>query len=123
MVQLVEDFGPIGFETLAVEVSDLPHPVEEPDLTGVTQDKTSMLTLLRVLDRANGHVYGPTTSADSDDIRALMGEMGMQDLGDVDDVQERWIDRRGEYDEAEREAWKREGEMRAAADARQGREG
>ncbi len=74
-----------------------------------------MMKLLRVLDRVTGYVFIPNSSSTgTTDTHALFSSaMGMhQDLGDVDDVQERWIDRREEYDELEKEAWKREVEMR-----------
>jgi hypothetical protein len=35
-------------------------------------------------------------------------------LGDVDDVQERWLDNKEVWDAKEKEEWKKEGEMRAA---------
>ncbi|KZO92026.1 hypothetical protein CALVIDRAFT_504954 [Calocera viscosa TUFC12733] len=108
---LVEDFGLVGFETLAVE------------------DKASMLRLLRVVDNATGYVFAPppgareatpaaplareaqrrsTTGPNTDALfssafSALPG-------GDVRDVQERWVDAREEWDEWEREQWAKEGE-------------
>lgn len=78
-----------------------------------------MMKLLRVLDRVTGYVFIPNSSTTrTANTHALFSSaMGLhdQDLGDVDDVQERWIDRRDEYDELETEGWRREGEMRANA--------
>jgi hypothetical protein len=85
----------------------------------------SMMKLLKVLDRVTGYVYVPNaTSTHTANTHALFSSaMGIreEDLGDVDDVQERWIDRKEEYDEIERESWKREswkreGETRAETD-------
>lgn len=87
-----------------------------------------MMKLLKVLDRVTGYVYVPNaTSTHTANTHALFSSaMGIreEDLGDVDDVQEfqeRWIDRKEEYDEIERESWKREswkreGETRAETD-------
>ena len=76
-----------------------------------------MMKLLRVLDKVTGHVFVPGSSLAQ---RSVIGDersdgMGMRDLdlGDVDDVQDRWVDRRDEFDEMETDAWRREGEMRA----------
>lgn len=93
IISLVEDFGMVGFETLAVE------------------DKRSMATLLRAVDRAGGHVFGGTEGAN-----ATVWEMSMREGAttmDARDVQERWVDRREEFDEMERKEWEEEG--RAAA--------
>jgi len=97
MVEVIEEFGMVSFETLAVE------------------DKTSMLRLVRTVDRMTGYVYVPTSNPSAPNSMALLSSaLRTEDLGDIDDVQERWIDRRDEYDELENEEWKREGEMRAA---------
>ena len=78
-----------------------------------------MMKLLRVLDRVTGYVFLPNpTSTNTIDSHAIFSSaigMGDQELGDVDAVQERWIDRREDYDDLETEAWKREGVMRAQA--------
>ena len=106
---LVEDFGLVGFETLAVE------------------DKESMLHLMRTVDRATGYVYvtpssgaPPGTVIDDGASRsqrpnqyALFSTSAGPLSGprsDVRDVQERWIDAREEYDAFERREWRKEGE-------------
>ena len=81
MVELIDQYGLVGFETLAVE------------------DKTSMMRLLRIVDKAVGYA-GPGVSGDGW-------------LGDVEDVQDRWGDGKSEWDEAEREVWREEGAERA----------
>jgi hypothetical protein len=87
-VELVEDFALVGFETLAVE------------------DKKSMMTLLRAIDRAGGFAMGGIEGAND-----TVWQMAMRENGatmDARDVQERWLDRRDELDEEERKAWEDE---------------
>jgi len=88
IVELVEDFALVGFETLAVE------------------DKKSMMTLLRAIDRAGGFALGGIEGAND-----TVWQMAMRENGvtiDARDVQERWLDRRDELDEEERKAWEEE---------------
>jgi len=88
IVELVEDFALVGFETLAVE------------------DKKSMMTLLRAIDRAGGFAMGGIEGAND-----TVWQMAMRENGatmDARDVQERWLDRRDELDEEERKAWEDE---------------
>jgi hypothetical protein len=88
IVELVEDFALVGFETLAVE------------------DKKSMMTLLRAIDRAGGYALGGIEGANE-----TVWQMAMRSDGvtmDARDVQERWLDRREELDEEERKAWAEE---------------
>jgi hypothetical protein len=88
IVELVEDFALVGFETLAVE------------------DKRSMMTLLRAIDRAGGYAFGGVEGAND-----TVWQMAMRSEGvtmDARDVQERWLDRRDELDEEERRAWAEE---------------
>lgn len=98
IVELVEDFALVGFETLAVE------------------DKKSMMTLLRAIDRAGGYAMGGIEGANE-----TVWQMAMrQDAVTMDarDVQERWLDRRDELDEEERKAWAEESkEMRDPPEA------
>lgn len=79
ITQLVEDFGLVGFETLAVE------------------DKRSMMHLLQVIDRAGGYAFGGAEGANDTVWQVAMRE-GTSTM-DIKDVQERWIDRKEEYDE------------------------
>jgi hypothetical protein len=90
IVELVQDFALVGFETLAVE------------------DKKSMASLLKAIDRASGYAFGTKDGAANDSV----WQVAMQNSGvtmDVRDVQERWIDRREEMDKMEREGWQEEG--------------
>ncbi|KAI4089027.1 MAG: hypothetical protein LQ348_002742 [Seirophora lacunosa] len=91
VVELVEDFGLVAFETLAVE------------------DKKSMMTLLQAIDRAGGYAFGGAEGA-NDTVWQVAVRDGLRGMS-VRDVQERWIDRKEEYDELERR--KIEEEMKA----------
>lgn len=82
IVELVEDFGLVSFETLAVE------------------DKKSMMKLLQAIDRAGGYVFGGAEGANDTVWQVAMRE-GMTTM-DIRDVQERWLDAKDEYDEMER---------------------
>lgn len=101
LIQLVEDFGLVGFETLAVE------------------DRASMASFLRAVDRANGWVFAGARGTDETgrtlDDEASIWAQAMSDHWagkmEVRDVQERWIDRREEYDELEKKAWQEEAKM------------
>jgi GPN-loop GTPase len=90
IVDLIEDFALVGFEPLAVE------------------DRVSMTTLLHAIDRAGGYAFGGSGGA-NDTVWQVAAREGATTI-DVRDVQERWIDRREEFDAVEREAWKREAE-------------
>lgn len=81
IVQLVEDFGLVGFETLAVE------------------DKRSMMHLLQVIDRAGGYAFGGAEGANDTVWQVAMRE-GVTTM-DVKDVQERWLDAKDQFDEKE----------------------
>ena len=82
IAELVEDFGLVSFETLAVE------------------DKRSMMTLLQAIDRAGGYAFGGAEGANDTVWQVAMRE-GFKGM-DIGDVQERWIDRKEEFDEKER---------------------
>ncbi|KAL9000105.1 MAG: hypothetical protein Q9169_001180 [Polycauliona sp. 2 TL-2023] len=88
VIELVEDFGLVGFETLAVE------------------DKKSMMTLLHSIDRAGGYAFGGAEGA-NDTVWQVAVRDGMRMLN-IRDVQERWIDRKEEFDEMERQQLKEE---------------
>lgn len=104
LIGLIEDFGLVGFETLAVE------------------DRQSMASLLRAIDRASGHVFAGARVTDEqgrtlDDEASIWAQaMSQQWAGrmDVRDVQERWIDRKDEFDAIERKAWEDEARMAGA---------
>ncbi|KAE9371278.1 ATP-binding domain 1 family member B [Stipitochalara longipes BDJ] len=101
IVELVESFGLVGFETLAVE------------------DKRSMMHLLQVIDRAGGYAFGGAEGANDTVWQVAMRE-GVTTM-DVKDVQERWLDAKDEYDEKENVEWAEQAKIRdeaqAAADA------
>lgn len=82
IVELVESFGLVGFETLAVE------------------DKKSMMHLLQVIDRAGGYAFGGAEGANDTVWQVAMRE-GVTTM-DIKDVQERWLDAKDAYDEEER---------------------
>lgn len=102
LISLVEDFGLLGFETLAVE------------------DRASMASLLKAIDRASGYVFTGARGADesgrtvSDEASIWAQAMSEQWTGKMEarDVQERWIERKDEFDEEERKGF--EAEARAA---------
>ena len=82
IVNLVEEFGLVGFETLAVE------------------DKKSMISLLQTIDRASGYAFGGPAGA-NDTIWQVAVREGLGTMH-VRDVQERWLDAKDEWDEKER---------------------
>ncbi|KAJ2905411.1 putative atp-binding domain 1 family member b [Zalerion maritima] len=81
--ELVESFGLVNYEVLAVE------------------NKKSMMHLLQVIDRANGYVFGSAEGA-NDSIWQVAMRNGPGNM-DVPDIQERWVDLKDEYDAKERE--------------------
>lgn len=104
MCELIEDFGLVGFETLAVE------------------DKASMMKLVRLVDKVTGYIFLPAAGdAVQDNMHALFssaaGAMPGDPYADISDVQERWGDRRAEFDAAQDEQWEREWLARKNAEA------
>jgi hypothetical protein len=114
IISLIEDFGLVGFETLAVE------------------DKNSMLNLTRLIDKSTGYIFIPqptvagtvevptnVTPSARPNTYALFSTASGPTRGpgsDVRDVQERWIDAKDAYDAFERQQWRKEGEaFRASA--------
>jgi hypothetical protein len=84
IAKMIESYGLVRYEVLAVE------------------NKKSMMYLLRVIDRAGGYVFGGAEGAnDTVWSVAMRNETSMMD---VQDIQERWIDHKDEYDRLEREA-------------------
>lgn len=92
IINLVEEFGLVGYETLAVE------------------DKKSMMSLLQTIDRAGGYAFGGAEGA-NDSVWQVAVREGMGQLN-IRDVQERWIDNREEWDEKERREWEEEQKRR-----------
>ncbi len=94
VIELVEDFGLVSFETLAVE------------------DKKSMMTLLQAIDRAGGYAFGSAEGANDTVWQVAMRE-GFGKMS-VQDVQERWVDYREEWDEKERKELEEEARANGA---------
>lgn len=95
IIDLVEEFGLVAFETLAVE------------------DKKSMMNLLTAIDRASGYAFGPAEGANDTIWQVAMRE-GMGSM-DVRDVQERWLDSKDDYDDLERQELEDEARMHEEA--------
>jgi len=93
IIDLVDDFGLVGFETLAVE------------------DRQSMMQLLRTVDRAGGYAFGASEGANESVWQVAVREGGAAGTMEVRDIEERWVDRRAEFDEIERKQWAEEGRV------------
>jgi len=91
ILELVEEYGLVGFETLAVE------------------DRQSMIQLLRAIDRAGGYAFGAAEGADQSVWQVAVRDGGISGKMEVRDIEDRWIDRREEFDEQERKMWEEEG--------------
>ncbi|KAF2863781.1 hypothetical protein K470DRAFT_209856 [Piedraia hortae CBS 480.64] len=106
LISLIEDAGLLGFETLAVE------------------DKASMASLVKAIDRASGYALAGARATDEfgrtlqDETSVWAQAMSDHWAGklDIRDVQERWIDRKEEFDEMERKAWEEEARLAGALD-------
>jgi hypothetical protein len=103
LIDLITDFGMIGFETLAVE------------------DRQSMSILLRAIDRASGYVFAGARATDEsgrtlNDEASIWAQAMSENYGklDVRDIQERWIERKDEFDELERKDWEEEARLAGA---------
>jgi GPN-loop GTPase len=85
VANLVENFSLVSFEVLAIE------------------NKKSVTHLLRVIDRAGGYIFGGAEGANDTVWQiAMRNESSMMD---VQDIQERWVDAKEEYDAAEQQEW------------------
>lgn len=106
IVGLIEDFGLVSFETLAVE------------------DRESMYSLLKAIDRASGYLFQDASDDPEGGVWATVMRDDWTGKMDVRDVQERWIDRKDELDEMERKQWAEEAmqEKASAAVRRAGNE-
>ncbi|CAE6443015.1 unnamed protein product [Rhizoctonia solani] len=100
---LVEDFSLVAFETLAVE------------------DKQSMLHLTRTIDRILGYVFVQAPQTDGNAPQGIgtlrpnqdalfTSAMGALPGHSIQDIQERWVESREEYDAWESREWRKEGE-------------
>ncbi|KAK1968146.1 hypothetical protein LY78DRAFT_655598 [Colletotrichum sublineola] len=97
---MIESYSLVRFEVLAVE------------------DKKSMMHLLRVIDRASGYVFGSAEGANDSVWQVAMRNESA--LMEVQDIQERWVDRKAEYDELERKEWEEQAKIREAEDPNAG---
>lgn len=80
-----------------------------------------MLKLLRLLDRVVGYAYIPRPKAGSTSTEDALGAYPLPQLtgvGDVRDVQEKWVDNRREWQEWEMERQSREARDKRTAEAR-----
>ncbi|KAI5868398.1 hypothetical protein GGS23DRAFT_602190 [Durotheca rogersii] len=85
VADMVESFGLVRFEVLAVE------------------NKKSMMHLLRIIDRAGGYVFGSAEGANDTVWQvAMRNESSMME---VQDIQERWVDAKEAYDAVEEKEW------------------
>lgn len=105
--ELIEDFGLVSFETLCVE------------------DKQSMAKLVKAVDDALGYHSSYSRQhgegEDGEDeapgfdmsqfVRSLDAGSGLSRNSQALDVQERWIDSRDVFDDAERAEWEKEGRI------------
>ena len=66
-----------------------------------------MARLLEAVDRAGGYMFG-STEASADYIWTSATRTGWASDITVNDIQERWIDYKDEYDAKEREEWARQ---------------
>jgi GPN-loop GTPase len=85
---LIDEFSLVSFETLCVD------------------DKKSMLNLCRVIDKANGYIFGGLGESEEESMMSAVVEgegMFMEDIVDVEDryVRERWNDDEEEEEEHE----------------------
>ncbi|KAF2226928.1 hypothetical protein BDZ85DRAFT_316374 [Elsinoe ampelina] len=92
LIQLIEDFGLVSFQPLAVE------------------DKKSMAAVVRAIDRASGFVFGADGKGGLSNEESVFATAMKEGWGQMEirDVQERWIERREELDEVERKEWEEE---------------
>lgn len=92
VADLIEGFCLVRFEVLAVE------------------NKKSMMHLLRVIDRAGGYIFGSAEGANDTVWQvAMRNESSMLE---VQDIQERWVDNKDEYDEIEQKEWEEQAKVR-----------
>lgn len=94
IIDLVEQFGLVGYETLAVE------------------DKKSMMSLLHTIDRAGGYAFGGAEGA-NDSVWQVAVREGLGQM-DIRDVQDRWVDNKEAWEDKERADWEREQKQQQA---------
>lgn len=87
IADLIEDFGLLSFNVLAIE------------------DKTSMINLLSLIDKANGYCFGSNELGGDSIWTDAIRQSGMGFMEDID-IQERWIDQKDQWDALEEEKHK-----------------
>lgn len=87
IVELIEDFGLLSFNVLSIE------------------DKTSMINLLSLIDKANGYCFGSNELGGDSIWTDAVRQGGMGFMEDID-IQERWIDEKESWDALEEEKHK-----------------
>ena len=112
MAELIQDFPYVGFETLAVEVSGYIYMLQ---CIKISQDRESMLRLMRLVDRATGCIFVPQAEPSSSEGVPSTQRPNIYSLftsaagsipggaGSVRDIQERWLDAKDEWDAHELE--------------------
>lgn len=103
IADVIERFGLVRFEVLAVE------------------NKKSMMHLLRVIDRAGGYVFGGAEG--SNDTIWQVAMRNESSLMEGEDIQDRWIDNKESYDEAERQEEEDQARLREQQAAGLGEDG
>lgn len=73
LVDLIEDYSLVGFYTLCIE------------------DKDSVINLVRVIDKANGYIYGGLEDCNESIILSSARVGGLGSLEDIKEVQERYL--------------------------------
>jgi len=73
LVDLIEDYNLVGFYTLCIE------------------DKDSIINLVRVVDKANGYIYGGLETANESIMMTAARVGGLGSLEDIKEVQERYL--------------------------------
>lgn len=87
IAELIEDFSLLSYTVLAIE------------------DKTSMINLLSVIDKASGYCFGSNELGGDSIWTDAIRQSGMGFMEDID-IQERWIDEKEKWDELEAEKHK-----------------
>lgn len=84
IADLIEDYHLISYQVLAIE------------------DKQSMINLLSVIDKANGYVFGSNELGGDTIWQDAVRQSGTGGYSLEIDIQERWIDRKEEFDQLDR---------------------
>lgn len=83
------------------------------------EDKATVSSLLHAADLASGYAFGKSAHGADESVWSVAVSQGRVGV-DVRDVQERWIDRREEMDEMEREEWRQQQQQHGGEEAEAG---